>query len=290
MHKKLYHFACICFYRPYHNRHMDALTSSIISICIIFGGSAIGSALVFFFKKDLSDKMNNLVLGFASGIMIAAGIFGLLIPSIEEAQKSSIYASFPYVPVLIGFFIGSIILYAIDKIVPHLHHEGSEEEGIKTNKLGKHTKLFFAVLIHNIPEGLAVGFACGLTLASPSLTTAMAALSLAIGITIQNIPESFAVAVPLYANGMKKSKAFFLALATGIVEPIFAIVGLFLAFYIEPLLPWLLSFASGAMIYVTVDELLPEARKGAAIHYGLWAFIIGFMIMLALEVIPINVI
>ncbi len=269
---------------------MEPIHYAIISISIIFLGSLLGSALVFLFKKDLSDKTNNIVLGFASGIMIAAGIFGLLLPSIEEAKASPAYASFPYVPVLIGFFVGCILLYLIDKLVPHLHHEGSEEEGIKTNKLGKHTKLFFAVLIHNVPEGLAVGFACGLALATPSLETSLAALSLAIGITIQNIPESFAISVPLYANGMSKVKAFLMATLTGIVEPIFAIVSLFLAFYLEPLLPWLLSFASGAMIYVTVDELLPEARKGKAIHFGLWAFIIGFMIMLALEVIPINVV
>ena len=284
MHKNLYHFACICFSRPYHNRHMDALTSSIISICIIFGGSAIGSALVFFFKKDLSDKMNNLVLGFASGIMIAAGIFGLLIPSIEEAQNSSTYASFPYVPVLIGFFIGCIILYAIDKIVPHLHHEGSEEEGIKTNKLGKHTKLFFAVLIHNIPEGLAVGVVFAGLLAGNNIITLSGALALSIGIALQNFPEGAIISMPLKTEGLSKNKSFLYGVLSGIVEPIAAFLAIILTSLVTPILPYFLSFAAGTMIYVVVEELIPDSHTGTHSNLSIVGVALGFVLMMILDI------
>lgn len=253
----------------------------VFSIFIIFLATTLGASLVFFFKKGLSIKVSNVILGFASGIMIAAGIFGLLLPAIEEATES--YGNLCVFPIIIGFLLGGVILYLLDKIIPHFHQSSDEEEGIKTQNLSRQIKFFLAVTIHNIPEGLAVGFACGLALTNQNDASMWSALSLAIGIAIQNIPEGSAVSIPLLDTGMKKAKAFSYGMFSGLVEPIFAIVGLFLATSISMLMPWLLSFAAGAMIYVTIDELLPSARKGDYVHFGLWAFMIGFSVMLILE-------
>lgn len=264
---------------------MNATVISIISIALIFVGTTLGSALVFFFKNgNLSDKVSNSILGFASGVMFAAAIFGLLLPSIEESQNSEIYSSWAFVPPIVGFVAGCLFLYLLDKIIPHLHRNEEKEEGLPSSKINKNGKLFLAIAIHNIPEGLAVGFACGLALSTSSEANILACLTLAIGIAIQNIPEGSAVSIPYLADGYSKGKSFLFGTLTGLIEPIFAVIGLFLATYIQGAMPWLLAFSSGAMIYVTIDELLPEARKGDYIHYGIWAFIIGFVIMLALEI------
>jgi len=253
----------------------------ILSLILIFVSTALGSALVFFFKKNFSERVSNVILGLASGIMIAAGIFGLLIPSIEEAEI--IYDNIAVIPVIVGFLLGGILLTLLDKIVPHLHKPREEEEGIETKNLSRQIKFFLAVLIHNIPEGLAVGFSCGLALKLGDMTSAMSALSLAIGMSIQNFPEGAAVSIPLLDEGMSKPKAFLFGSLTGIVEPIFGLVGIMLATSLSSLMPWLLSFSAGAMFYVTIDELLPSARKGNHAHFGLWAFMIGFSLMLILE-------
>ena len=261
---------------------MSAILVSIISCLILFLSTAIGASLVFVFRKNLSPKVSNAILGFASGIMIAAGIFGLLIPAIEEAE--AIYPTYAFIPVVIGFILGGIFLNILDHVIPHFHKDRDEDEGPKIN-LTKQIKFFLAVLIHNIPEGLAVGFACGLALTTNDQTLILSALSLAIGISIQNLPEGTAVAIPLYEEGMKKEKAFLYGTISGIVEPLFAIIGIFIATHIALLLPWLLAFSAGAMIYVTVDELLPAARKEGHEHFGLWAFMLGFIIMLLLELL-----
>lgn len=177
-----------------------------------------------------------------------------------------------------------MILYLLDKIIPHFHKNIDIEEGRKST-LDKNIKFFLAVTIHNIPEGLAVGFACGLALnSSNEISLIYSCLSLAIGIAIQNIPEGAAVSIPLFNDGMKKSKSFIFGTLSGIVEPLFGIIGLFLA-KLSIITPWLLSIACGAMIYVTLDELLPESRKGGFEHYGLWSFMIGFVLMMSLEIL-----
>lgn len=262
---------------------MSATTTTIISIIIIFASTTLGSALVFFFKNKLSYKVSNVILGFASGIMIAAGIFGLLIPAIEEAEVS--YASMAIIPVIFGFILGGLFLNLLDRLVPHFHMNQNKEEGIKSESMTRQIKFFLAVTIHNIPEGLAVGFACGLAIQTKEPAVCMSAFSLALGIAIQNFPEGAAISIPMLENHVSKGKAFTYGMLSGIVEPIFALIGILLVSTSIYIMPWLLAFAAGAMIFVTLDELMPSARKGGHSHYGLWAFMIGFCIMLALELL-----
>lgn len=257
---------------------MNKITVSIISISIIFIATTLGSSFVFFFKK-IGDKMNNIILGFASGIMISASFFGLILPSINQSEEY--FSSFAVLIVVSSFLLGALLLYVLDKIVPHFHSNGVEE-GMNSS-IGKNFKFFLAVTMHNIPEGLSVGFALGLCFTNEDESLLFSALSLAIGIAIQNVPEGSAVSIPLFSDGMKKNKSFFFGTLSGVVEPIFAIIGLFLA-RLSYLSPFLLSIAAGMMIYVTLDELLPEARKGGYEHYGLWSFMIGFSIMMVLEI------
>lgn len=256
------------------------LPITIISISIIFLGTLIGSMLVFFLKKNFSNRVSAIIMGFASGVMIAAGFLGLLVPSIEEATVS--YGDFAVLPVVIGFLLGGLLLFGLDKIVPHIHINTNEEEGSKS-KISKQLKFFLAVTIHNIPEGLAVGFALGLAYSLQDKGAFLAALSLSIGLALQNIPEGAAISVPMLKEGISKPKAFLYGAFSGVVEPIFAVVGLLLASNLTMLLPWLLAFSAGAMIYVTVDELLPSMRENGHFHIGIWAFMIGFAIMMILE-------
>lgn len=260
--------------------NMSPLIVSVISLSIIFLATTLGSSFVFFIKKEISIKTNNMILGFASGIMMSASFFGLLLPSIE--QSKIYFSNISFLPPIIGFLIGGMILYLLDKIIPHFHKNTNVEEG-RNSSLNKNIKFFLAVTIHNIPEGLAVGFACGLALNSNDASLVYSCLSLAIGIAIQNIPEGAAVSIPLFNDGMKKSKSFLFGTLSGIVEPLFGIMGLILA-KLSIITPWLLSIACGAMIYVTLDELLPESRKGGFEHYGLWSFMIGFVLMMSLEI------
>ena len=262
---------------------MNPTLITIIALSIIFLSNTIGASFVFFIRKQLSSKISNAVLGFTSGIMICAGIFGLLIPSIEEAHVY--YPNLPFLPVLGGFLLGGLVLFLLDKIIPHFHQSGANEEGPKSSKLSKQFKFLLAATIHNIPEGLSVGFACGIALTLKTDAAMISALSLAIGMSIQNLPEGAAVSIPLHDEGLSKGKSFLLGTLSGAVEPIFGLLGLLLATSLSSLMPWLLAFGAGAMIYVTIDELLPSARKDGFEHYGLWAFMIGFSIMMLLEII-----
>lgn len=262
---------------------MSILSATVISISIIFIATTLGSSLVFFFKRNMSAKLSNMILGFASGIMISAGIFGLLLPAMDES--TILYKDFAVVPVVVGFLLGGLLLNLLDIVIPHVHLSTNHEEGINTPNLAKQIKFFLAVAIHNIPEGLAVGFACGLALKSKDPTLALSALSLAIGIAIQNLPEGSAVSIPLFENKVSKKNSFLLGMASGAVEPIFALIGLALVSTSNYVMPWFLAFSAGAMIFVTIEELLPEARKDGHTHYGLWAFMVGFSIMLVLEVL-----
>ncbi len=262
---------------------MTPLLMTTICLSIIFMATCVGSSLVFLIKKNFSDKTNNIIIGLASGIMISASFFGLLLPSIQQSKTS--YGKLSFIPVVIGFLLGGLLLYLLDKLIPHFHQTSLEEEGIKTNKINKHTKFLLAVTMHNIPEGIAVGLSCGLMFNSNQDSLMMSALSLAIGIAIQNIPEGAAVSVPLIEDNVSKPKAFLMGVVSGIVEPIAGIIAVFISSSVTSLLPYLLSFGAGAMFYVTIEELLPEARRGNYIHHGLWAFMIGFVIMMIFELV-----
>jgi ZIP family zinc transporter len=252
---------------------------------IILAGTTLGSAFVFFFRKKPSDRSFVISLGFASGIMVAAAFFGLINPSVIQS-KANYPINLAWLPPLAGFILGGLLLYGIDKLVPHIHKDAAKPEGLAAPELSKNFKFFLAVTIHNIPEGLVTGFACGLALANQTqMSYCYSAFALALGIAIQNIPEGFAISVPMYSSGMSKWKSFFYGMASGLIEPIMAVGGMFIAANSAMAMPWLLSFGAGAMLYVTVDELLPDAHKPGYEHNGLWAFMIGFGVMMVLETI-----
>lgn len=254
---------------------------TVLGICFIFLMTILGSAIVFLFKKDISKKLNTLFLGFASGIMIAASIWSLLLPSIEGATKS--FGKFNWIPASIGFILGGFFLVFLDKVVPHIHKGTNETEGPHSS-LKKSIKLFLAVTIHNIPEGLAVGFAFGIAAAIGEPVMFLSALGLAVGIGIQNFPEGAAVAIPMRNAIGNRKKAFLYGAASGIVEPIFAVLGYILAAHITVLQPWLLAFAAGAMIFVVVEDLIPDAKLNENPHIGTWGVMAGFVIMMILDV------
>lgn len=265
---------------------MPVEVSSIISILIILVGTTIGSLFVFFLKNEISDKWSSIILGFAGGVMMAAAFLGLIVPAINESS-TGIYEKIKFVPPLVGFLVGGILLWGLDKVTPHMHLVSGGEEGRQGKRnISNELKFFLAVTIHNIPEGLSVGFAAGIALANPENTSyGFAVLALAIGIAIQNIPEGIAVSVPLYSKGVSKGKSFLYGFGSGVVEPIAAVLGLFVAQISGTVTPWLLSFAGGAMVYVILDELIPESRKKGFEHFALWSFMIGFAIMMTLELV-----
>ena len=265
---------------------MSAELATVISISVIFLATTLGSAFVYFFKKNFSKKLSATVMGLASGIMLSVSVFGLILPAMEDAE--TYFGNLDWLPVIVGFLLGCLTLYGLDKIVPHLHmNDVKYTEGPKTNKLDKNTKFFLAVTMHNIPEGIAVGLACSMAfLHIDDPTYIGAALSLAMAIAIQNVPEGAAVSIPIFEDGKSKNKSFMYGFLSGIVEPIFGIIAFFLATYLSPsLMPWLLAFAAGAMIYVTVEELIPDIKSDEASHFGIWSFIIGFISMMMMELL-----
>jgi ZIP family zinc transporter len=249
-----------------------------LGILIPFLGTSIGSLMVFFMKNNLNKKVEKILLGFASGVMIAASIWSLLLPSIEMAESQGKIA---WIPATIGFVLGILFLLIIDLVVPHL--ENGKAKGIKT-KLTRNTMLVLAVTLHNIPEGMAVGVVFAGLLAGSTTVTLTGAFALSIGIAIQNFPEGAIISMPLRAKGMSKKKAFICGVLSGIVEPIAAFITLMLTSIVTPLLPYLLAFAAGAMIYVVVDELIPESQKGELSSLGTIGITIGFLIMMVLDV------
>lgn len=251
----------------------------ILGISIPFIGTSIGAAMVFFLKNKLSIKVEKILLGFASGVMIAASIWSLIIPAIEMSEEQGLI---PWLPTTVGFILGILFLLLIDCIVPHL--ENGKAKGIKT-KLSNNIMLVLAVTLHNIPEGMAVGVVFAGVLTNNAVVTLSSAMTLAIGIAIQNFPEGAIISMPLLSGiGMKKIKAFKIGVLSGIVEPIAACITILLVTYVIPLLPYLLSFAAGAMIYVVVDELIPESQKGENSSLGTIGVTTGFLIMMILDV------
>ena len=253
---------------------------TIIGFSIIFIATTLGAACVFFFKKDISDKTNTLFLGFAGGIMIAASVWSLLIPSIEDAES---YGKLSFVPAVAGFLAGGLFLVMLDKIVPHLHSGTGQEEGLQSS-LNKSVKLFLAITIHNIPEGLAVGFAFGSAVVTGTKEAVITALGLAIGIAIQNFPEGAAVALPLKRATGSSVKSFLFGMGSGAVEPVSALIGYLLASTLIVAQPWLLSFAAGAMIFVVAEDLIPDSKLETNPHLGTWGVMIGFAVMMVLDV------
>ena len=254
--------------------------SLLTGILIPFVGTMLGAAMVFLMKNEMNKKVEKILLGFAAGVMIAASVWSLIIPSIEMAEEQRKIA---WIPAAVGFLLGVIFLLVLDSVVPHMHLESEKTEGIKS-KLKKTTMMIFAVTLHNIPEGMAVGVTfAGAMIGNTGITIA-GALTLAIGIAIQNFPEGAIISMPLKSEGVTKSKAFLYGTLSGIVEPISAIITILLTNVIVPILPYLLSFAAGAMIYVVVEELIPESQAGEHSNIGTIGVAIGFIIMMILDV------
>lgn len=252
----------------------------IIGILLPFIGTTLGSACVFLMRKNINKKIEKLLLGFASGVMIAASIWSLLIPSIDMAKESNII---PYIPASVGFILGMLFLLLLDKLVPHIHLESTEPEGIKSS-LKKTTMLVLAVTLHNIPEGMAVGVVFAGMLAQNTGITLAGAFALSLGIAIQNFPEGAIISMPLKSEGMSKIKSFWYGTLSGIVEPIAAILTICLSQIVVPILPYLLSFAAGAMIYVVIEELVPEIKSEGSSSVGIFGVAIGFVLMMILDV------
>lgn len=236
--------------------------------------------MVFLMRNKLNKKVEKILLGFASGVMIAASIWSLIIPSIAMAEEQGKIA---WIPAAIGFLLGVVFLLVLDSLIPHMHLESNKPEGVQT-KLKKTTMMVLAVTLHNIPEGMAVGVTFAGALMGNTGITMAGALALAIGIAIQNFPEGAIISMPLKSEGVSKPKAFLYGALSGIVEPVSAIITILLTKAIVPILPYLLSFAAGAMIYVVVEELIPESQAGEHSNIGTIGVAIGFVIMMILDV------
>ncbi|MCI8293355.1 MAG: ZIP family metal transporter [Hespellia sp.] len=252
----------------------------LIGILIPFAGTTAGAACVLFMRGVMRPLVQKVLLGFASGIMVAASVWSLLIPAIDMGEEMGKLAFFP---AAFGFVLGILFLLLLDLLIPHLHVNSSRPEGIK-NSLSKTTMLLLAVTLHNIPEGMAVGVAFAGMLSENSTLTMAGAFTLSVGIAIQNFPEGAIISMPLSSEGMSKRKALLMGALSGIVEPIGAGITVLLASFVEPLLPYFLSFAAGAMLYVVVEELIPEASDGEHSNIGTIGFAVGFLIMMVLDV------
>lgn len=249
-------------------------------ILIPFLGTSLGAGCVFFMKKNMSERISRSLGGFAAGVMVAASVWSLLIPSIEQARDMGKWS---FVPAVIGFWIGILFLLLLDHVIPHLHRSSGEAEGPKT-KLRRTTMMVLAVTLHNIPEGMAVGVVYAGYLSGNVQISTAGALALSIGIAIQNFPEGAIISLPLRAEGAKKSKAFWGGILSGVVEPIGAVLTVLAAHLVVPALPYLLSFAAGAMLYVVVEELVPEISQGKHSNLGTLFFAVGFSVMMILDV------
>ena len=249
-------------------------------LMIPFLGTTLGSAIVFFMRKEMNKKIEKMLLGFAAGVMIAASVWSLLIPAIDMAEEQGKIA---WIPATIGFLGGMAFLLVLDTLVPHLHLESSEPEGVEAN-LKKTTMLVLAVTLHNIPEGMSVGVTFAGAMIGNTGVTLAGAFALAVGIAIQNFPEGAIISMPLRSEGVSRLRSFVYGALSGIVEPVGALITILLAKQIVPALPFLLAFAAGAMIYVVVEELIPESQSGEHSNIGTIGVAFGFVIMMILDV------
>lgn len=246
-------------------------------LLIPFLGTSLGAACVFFMKKSLSLRLQRSLTGFAAGVMVAASVWSLLIPAIEQAGDAIL-------PAVLGFWVGILFLLLLDRLVPHLHQNAGQLEGRKSS-LNKSTMMLLAVTLHNIPEGMAIGVVYAGLLAGESSITSAGALALSIGIAIQNFPEGAIISMPLRAQGQNKRRAFSGGVLSGAVEPIGAALTILAARLVVSALPYLLSFAAGAMLYVVVEELIPEMSQGQHSNIGTIFFALGFSLMMVLDVV-----
>ena len=254
--------------------------NTLIGILIPFAGTALGSAMVFFMKKEMNERLQKMLLGFASGVMIAASVWSLLIPAIDMAEQKG---GIPWLPPAVGFLLGMGFLLVLDTLTPHLHFTDEEPEGVPAH-LKKTTMLVLAVTLHNIPEGMAVGVTFAGVLAENTTMTLAGAFALSVGIAIQNFPEGAIISMPLKSHGLSKTRAFVYGALSGVVVPAAAFITLLLTGLVVPLLPYLLAFAAGAMIYVVVEELIPEAQTGPHSNISTVGVAVGFVLMMILDV------
>lgn len=259
------------------NELQIAVTAGIF---IPFLGTALGAACVFFMKRELNGNVERILTGFAAGVMVAASIWSLLIPAIEQAETMG---KFAFAPAAIGFWLGILFLLFLDRIIPHLHRNSEEQEGPHAG-LKNTTMLLLAVVIHNLPEGMAVGVIYAGLMMGSEMVSVSGALALSIGIAIQNFPEGAIISMPLRARGMSKGKAFVNGVLSGVVEPVGAVLVILASGLLVPALPYFLSFAAGAMIYVVVEELIPEMSEEPHSNIGTLAFATGFTVMMILDV------
>ena len=253
---------------------------TFLGILIPFLGTTLGAACVFFMKKSLSDLVRRSLAGFVAGVLVAASIWSPLIPAINQSESMG---KLSFLPAFIGFWGGVLFLLLLDRLIPHLHIGSKQAEGPKS-KLGRTTMMVLAVTLHNIPEGMAVGVVYAGFLSGNTQITAASALALSLGIAIQNFPEGAIISMPLRAEGECKGRAFLGGVLSGVVEPIGAVLTIVAAQFIIPALPYLLSFAAGAMLYVVVEELIPEMSQGRHSNLGTVFFAVGFSVMMVLDV------
>ena len=252
----------------------------LTAILLPFAGTCAGAACVFFLKKQISMNLQRVFTGFAAGVMVAASVWSLLIPAMD---MSADMGKLSFIPALVGFLLGILFLLFMDSLIPHLHVGSEKPEGKKSN-LGRTAMLMLAVTIHNLPEGAACGAILAGVLSGDSGVTMAGAITLSVGIAIQNFPEGAIISLPLRSEGHSRGKSFLLGALSGIVEPLGALLAIMLASIVTPILPYMLAFAAGAMIYVVVEELIPEASEGGHSNLGTIAFSVGFALMMVLDV------
>ncbi len=260
---------------------MSPVASALLGTGFTCAMTALGASTVFLFRRGIPLRIQRVFLGFAAGVMIAASVWSLLIPAMDMAAEQSGAA---WLPAAGGFVLGWLFLLALDHFMPHLHVEGNQPEGLHANSLRRTTLLVLAVTLHNIPEGLAVGLAFGLAGQGGIGYSLPAAMALALGMGLQNFPEGAAISLPLKREGLSTGRSFLYGALSGVVEPAAGLVGVLLAVSISSIMPWMLSFAAGAMIYVVVEELIPEAHLGEHSHSGTAGVMLGFLIMMILDV------
>lgn len=252
----------------------------LAGLLLPFLGTSLGAACVFVMKEELSARVQKALMGFAAGVMVAASIWSLLIPAMEESAS---LGSWSFLPAVIGFWVGTLFLLALDHLIPHLHLHAEQAEG-PHSRFSKTVMMALAVTLHNIPEGMAVGVVLAGWLAGGGDISFSAALALSVGIAIQNFPEGAIVSMPLRASGASRARAFVLGMLSGAVEPVGGALTILAASFVVPVLPYLLAFAAGAMLYVVVEELIPEMSEGTHSDVGVVCFAVGFTLMMALDV------
>lgn len=255
-------------------------TKILLIILLPFLGTVLGAAAVFFLRGKMNRMLQRILTGFAAGVMVAASIWSLIIPAMEQSEDMGKWA---FLPALIGVWAGFGFLLLLDHLIPHLHLNSLTPEG-SPSRLGKSTMMVLAVALHNLPEGMAVGVVAAGWLTGNESISAAAALTLAIGIALQNLPEGAIISMPLKSNGMNRGLAFGYGVLSGVIEPIGAVITILLANKIAPTLPYMLSFAAGAMLYVVVEELIPEMSEGEHSNIGTVFFAVGFTLMMVLDV------